>query len=899
MEGALILLLLFTLFVIVGGILGWIALFRGLRLEKTVRAMEIRLRDLDRRTAKVVRAAPEIVSGHAAETPARVRPEREPEPATPRMTPALTGRAPVTPSQRMQSTRSTQSKQPTSSTESTQPDFASQPVAARVAEDKPFDEILDHLKRNWMAWLGGICVALAGVFLVIYGIEMGFLGPQARIVAAVVAGIVLHVAAEYFRRRTQTAHPAFAAMAGGASITLYAAFFAALELYDLLSPTLAFALLALVSLASMALALVHGPLLAAIGILGAYVVPILISNVAANGLVELGYSLVVTAAAFLLIRFVYRPWLWCGTLVGALGWWLVSLSGTDADGFRGWYLAAFTYLALAVPGFDWALARRGPEVLAARLPSRFGLTLNVIQLTMLFVTGAAAISIAHLGFTGLGPALALWSPLIVIVLRASRSRESLKFAPWLILLTQLGAWLYIALDTGRGITLAGLALPMQDAFLLFALAMAALFSGGMLLARLGRPFRHIDSSLVCLAPILWLGLAYLLVTDLSIAWEWSVATIGLGAAYMFVAARRVEREPDGAAALWLIVGAHAAWSLAAAMAFREATLTLALAAQVVSLAWLRQRFALPALDWIVKGVLALIVVRLTLNPWLASYPADVHWSLWTYGGSALCCAIASALTPRSHTLRKWLGAVSLHLLVLFLGAETRYWLYGGRIFIEEFTLTEAAIDTLLWGGLAITYYRRALVGEQLAAFYTICSRILLAMAAASYGLVLTTLNPLWSFETVGQTPLWNVLLPAYGAPVLIALAIRRLHESRFRNAATVVAGAGLFAFVSIEIRHLWQRALDLDLGVVNGELYTYSAVWLVMAVITMLAATRLHSRDGYRAGIGLLCLVIGKIFLVDMEGLEGLLRVASFMGLGLALLGLAWLYQRTARERNP
>jgi uncharacterized membrane protein len=39
-------------------------------------------------------------------------------------------------------------------------------------------------------------------------------------------------------------------------------------------------------------------------------------------------------------------------------------------------------------------------------------------------------------------------------------------------------------------------------------------------------------------------------------------------------------------------------------------------------------------------------------------------------------------------------------------------------------------------------------------------------------------------------------------------------------------------------------------------------------------------------------IVIAKTFLFDMADLEGLLRVASFMGLGLSLLGLAYLYQR-------
>jgi uncharacterized membrane protein len=44
--------------------------------------------------------------------------------------------------------------------------------------------------------------------------------------------------------------------------------------------------------------------------------------------------------------------------------------------------------------------------------------------------------------------------------------------------------------------------------------------------------------------------------------------------------------------------------------------------------------------------------------------------------------------------------------------------------------------------------------------------------------------------------------------------------------------------------------------------------------------------------MALLGIVIGKIFLIDMAGLEGFWRVAAFMGLGLALLGLAWLYRK-------
>ena len=172
---------------------------------------------------------------------------------------------------------------------------------------------------------------------------------------------------------------------------------------------------------------------------------------------------------------------------------------------------------------------------------------------------------------------------------------------------------------------------------------------------------------------------------------------------------------------------------------------------------------------------------------------------------------------------------------------------------------------------------------------------MLAMSLGSYLIAVLFLNPVWGTEIVGTTPVFNLLLLAYGAPVLIALAARLFYEPRFRDLAAAIGGAALFIFVTLEIRHLWHGALDVDLGTTNGEVYTYSAAWLAMAVATMLGATRLGSTMGYRAGMGLLLVVIGKIFIFDMAGLEGLLRVASFMGLGLVLLGLAWLYQRTTR----
>jgi uncharacterized membrane protein len=55
-------------------------------------------------------------------------------------------------------------------------------------------------------------------------------------------------------------------------------------------------------------------------------------------------------------------------------------------------------------------------------------------------------------------------------------------------------------------------------------------------------------------------------------------------------------------------------------------------------------------------------------------------------------------------------------------------------------------------------------------------------------------------------------------------------------------------------------------------------------------------RSGLRklrlAALGVIGLVCAKVFLVDMAGLAGLWRVLSFLGLGLALIGLGAVYRR-------
>ena len=46
-------------------------------------------------------------------------------------------------------------------------------------------------------------------------------------------------------------------------------------------------------------------------------------------------------------------------------------------------------------------------------------------------------------------------------------------------------------------------------------------------------------------------------------------------------------------------------------------------------------------------------------------------------------------------------------------------------------------------------------------------------------------------------------------------------------------------------------------------------------------------------------LTVAKVFLVDMAGLTGVFRALSFIGLGLVLVGIGWLYQRLLFPPRP
>jgi uncharacterized membrane protein len=216
----------------------------------------------------------------------------------------------------------------------------------------------ERLGTQWTVWVGGVALALGGFFLVRYSIEQGWFGPGMRIFLGALLALALIAAGEWTRRTENlsgitgipAAHIPSILTAAGTTVA-YADVWAAHALYDLIGPGSAFVLLGLVALATLAAALLHGPALAGLGLVGAYVTPIIVAAEAPNYWALYLYLAVVTAAAFALAR--ARLWRWLAlTAVGFSFFWtlpgldLLSKIGPEAHLFH--VVAGFALVAALI-----------------------------------------------------------------------------------------------------------------------------------------------------------------------------------------------------------------------------------------------------------------------------------------------------------------------------------------------------------------------------------------------------------------------------------------------------------------------------------------------------------------------------------------------------------------------
>jgi uncharacterized membrane protein len=743
-------------------------------------------------------------------------------------------------------------------------------------------------------WIGAVTLALAAIFLVRYSIEEGWLSPEVRVILAALFGFALIAGAETVRARDDRVAQAMAA-AGVAA--LYGALFAAVALYAMITrPVAGIAALALTGFA-IGVSLRHGILVAALAFVGGFASPAIIGG-EPNTPVLFGYLVAIAAGTLAVIR--HRGWwyLGWGVLAGTALWtvvWMLSLPASHlASGpFELHWVGAFL---VAVAGlFVWATWRRlgesdnPPADIAALVWSALGVTGVLLFAAILQDEGQQDPAWIALALHGAGVyALARWTP---------RFQYVALLAPALSLVT-LGLWWA---SVHVGVTVEG----WDDARFAWLTALLGGFYAAAAFALMWNAGR----------PGFWAALAvgaalshYLLIwyTQRSVApgMPWGLISLGIAVPFLVGAERLVQwrdRMAGGTEALG-VLAAGVCFFIAAAIALelRREWITVAYAVELATVASIAARLELRAMRLLCWPLLAVVVVRFVVNPEVLRYPLGttpiVNWMLWGYGVAIAAFAVGRhfLLASGDKPLIRAVEAAIALLAFVLVTLEVRSLFQRQSMAVFDAGFMERSVYVVVWGAYALAALWLARRRDGLALSWQLSGGLALGAAIVVQTLVA---NPVAIPADVGGLPILNGLLIAYAAPAVLAfMAVRWLDRPGDRDARLITETAAAvlaFVYVSLEVRHFFDPGFARGWQWAEGiELYAYSFVWLLFGVALLAAGFWREAPALRHAGMALVCIVVAKVFLIDMAGLKGLLRVLSFLGLGAALLGLGYAYRR-------
>jgi uncharacterized membrane protein len=165
------------------------------------------------------------------------------------------------------------------------------------------------------------------------------------------------------------------------------------------------------------------------------------------------------------------------------------------------------------------------------------------------------------------------------------------------------------------------------------------------------------------------------------------------------------------------------------------------------------------------------------------------------------------------------------------------------------------------------------------------------------------LNPaVLEYHPRSSTPIWNWYLYAYGFAIFFlfggALLCRASKQSSFeRTAPTLLNSLGAiltFLLLNIEIADYFSVGPTLTFSF-SGNFardMTYSIAWALYAFALLLAGMKQKTGWVRYAGVALLLVTLGKLFLHDLGNLSQLYRIGAFIGVAIILIVASFVYQR-------
>ncbi len=774
------------------------------------------------------------------------------------------------------------------------------PLAGPAGRDA-FARLGAWLRENWVYAVSGVSLALAGVFLVQYGMEKGLLPPAVRVVLGVVFGLALMAAGEAVRRRfgdrLQDATAYLPSVSSGAGVvSVFAALVAGRQMYGLIGPEVTFALLVLTAAGALVLGWLNGPFMAALGLAGAALSPFVVGGSAEAADWLYGYFGLIAAVGLGIDA--ARRWAWVSVLALVLGFGAGGLLALGGGGAAGWAVlcAVLVPLAVAVPCLRLVPDHAGPTFLQAALGGKgAGLPVFPVQLA----AGAVVASTLFLTL-GQGGMLAF----VLLALLAALLADWTGRAPGLhdLALVPAGGFLLrLALEGVFGGTVvadfADAALRGPEVAAPLTVTWLVLLAAGMSLAiawraeRGGALPRVLAAAAAVVAPVAALLLELFWPVSAVIgAYPWALQVAALAALMTALALRFAKADVRRAACF--VLSALSLIALSLFLVTSAAALTLALAVLVVVAAWLDRRFAMPEMGWFCQAGVMVIGWRIVVDPGIG-WALDAAWPAMVLAHAAPLAGFACALWLLSDLSR---GAARAFLESGFAATAA---IFADVVIVRALDVTESAephwavaLVAYPWLVLALVQLYRTGLGGWLRWVRIGLAVVAGGMAATGLLAAVTVFNPLvWGGRVAGPLVL-DSLLVAYALPgVTLMLAQGRLrHVPRWLRAGFLWAGAGLCALYAVlEIRRFW-RGDDLSVpGTTQAELYSYTVALLLLGAVLLWQAIAKASPLLRRVAMGVIAVTVAKVFLVDASGLSGLIRVFSFLALGLSLAGLAWL----------
>lgn len=765
------------------------------------------------------------------------------------------------------------------------------PVGARehIIGDEPpaaaSAETLGALFERFVAgrlliWLGGIALVVAAIYLIRYSIEIGLVTPALRMVAAALFGFALVGAGEAARWKMDDDPRIAQALVGAGIAVLYAAAFGSYSLYNLIGNGTASAAMIAITAAALGLSLRHGAPTAVMGLVGGFLTPALVGDANSGPVPLLAYLGLLNLAIFLIAWRRGWTWLAAAAVVLSFLWsaFLLLQSPFDATASGIFIVLLAVAASLARPGKGRSLGMIQPMLLGlAQLAFLAARTdLGMTGWTLFGALGAAAMILGHLKpETREAPVAALALGLLVLMFKAGGWQD-----PWSP---------HAALGLTAIFGLGGLALAWLRAERLWALVAAGGLAGPVLVLRAGWP--ELASTLQ------WGGMAALL-------------TLGPAA---LIWRLRGRASPNVPADLSLLAAGAAAALLAGAAVWALATDELIVAgwlAAGVGLALAARRLGDLALSTIACVVAAVAVARVVwLTPELSQaaliamigepvLAADLPTLRAAFFALALPAALLAALRfalpdvklPAIRAVGPVAGAFAL--AALYVAFKRAFGLaseedFIARGFLERTILTQALFAT---GWLLAS--RRLKLPRLDPDMVALSGTVLTAVATVRLiWFDLLVHNPALVAQQVGPLPLLNLILPAYWLSALwLYIASRRDDRGQLTGIWLVPFLLALIAGAMLMVRQAFHGAILTGGEMSNAEFYGYSLAGLVLSIGLLLAGIRLADKPLRLAGLALLTATMLKVFLVDAAALTGVLRILSFLGLGIVLIGIGRLY---------